>query len=86
MAFPKQRLPEYDHIDARERMGKRHGTQLGDPLKAGKAMYQLAIMENPPTKIALGSDSYQVVMKKLEDYQEIYSKFKDFSYSTDITE
>ena len=84
MEFPQSRLAEYDHLDARERMKKRHGTQIGDPAKARKALYELAVMENPPSRVALGSDSYQVVMSKLEEYQSEYTKMKDFSYSTDI--
>jgi hypothetical protein len=84
MHFPNSRLAEYDHLDARERIRKRHGTQVGDPTKASKALYELAVMENPPLRVALGSDAYQVVMKKLEEYQLEYTKSKDFSHSTDI--
>lgn len=86
MEFPKQRLEAYDHLDARERMSKRHGTQGGDPLKASKAIYQLAVMEEPPSRIALGSDAYKLVMTKLDDYRSIYTKFEDLSRSTDIQE
>jgi hypothetical protein len=84
MSFPKTRLPEYDHLDARERMKARHGTQVGDPSKAGKALYELAVMNKPPSRVALGSDAYQVVMKKLDDYQSEYTEMKEFSYSTDV--
>ncbi|KIV94044.1 hypothetical protein PV10_05201 [Exophiala mesophila] len=86
MEFPKQRLEAYDHLDARERMGKRNGNQPGDPLKASKAIYQLAVMEEPPARIALGSDAYQLVMTKLDDYRKIYTKYEDLSRSTDIQE
>ena len=61
-----------------------HGTQIGDPVKASKAMYQLAIMKETPSKVALGSDSHQVVMRKLEDYRSMYAAHKDLSRSTDI--
>ncbi|KIW35510.1 uncharacterized protein PV07_02201 [Cladophialophora immunda] len=83
MSFPKLRLAAYDHLDAKERMRKRHGTQVGDPVKAGKALYKLAVMENPPSRVTLGSDAYQVAMGKLEEYQS-YTALKDFSHSTDI--
>ena len=86
MEFPKRRLDEYDHLDARERMSKRHGTQGGDPLKGAKAIYELAVMKDPPARVALGSDAYQVVMSKIDDYSNIYTKFEDVSRSTDISE
>ncbi|KIX97071.1 uncharacterized protein Z520_07185 [Fonsecaea multimorphosa CBS 102226] len=83
MSFPKLRLAAYDHLDAKERMRKRHGTQIGNPAKAGRALYKLAVMENPPLRVALGSDAYQVVMEKLQEYQS-YTALKDFSHSTDF--
>ena len=84
MSFPKSRLVEYGHLDAKERMQKRHGTQVGDPTKAGKALYKLAVMENTPSRVALGSDAYQVVLQKVEEYQSKYTNLKDFSHSTDV--
>jgi len=86
MEFPKHRLDDYDHLDARERMSKRHGTQGGDPLKAGKAIYDLAMMKDPPPRIVLGSDAFDLVMTKLDDYRQIYTSFEQFSRSTDISE
>lgn len=83
MNFPRSRLPEYDHLDAKRRMKARHGTQAGDPVKASRALYELAVMDKPPSRVALGSDAYQVVMKKLDEYQSECIKMKDFSYSTD---
>lgn len=67
-------------------MRQRHGTQGGDPLKAAKAIYDLAIMKEPPVRIALGSDSYDLVMGKLDDYRRVYTSFEEFSRSTDISE
>lgn len=86
MEFPKRRLEEYHHLDARERMRQRHGTQGGDPLKAARAIYDLAVMKDPPVRIALGSDSYDLVMGKLDDYRRVYTSFEELSRSTDISE
>ena len=60
MEFPAERMEAYDHIDAREAMGKRHGKQGGDPEKGARAMYELAVMEEPPLRVVIGSDAYQV--------------------------
>ncbi len=60
MAFAEHRHSAYDHIDARKQMGERHGKQAGDPKKGGQAMYELAIMEDPPLRVVIGSDAYKV--------------------------
>ena len=60
MVFPEKRHEAYDHIDAKKAMGERHGTQAGDPKKGGKAMYELAVMEDPPLRVVIGSDAYKV--------------------------
>ena len=55
MAFPEMRHPAYDHIDAQKAMGARNGTQAGDPIKGAKAMYELAIIKDPPLRVVIGS-------------------------------
>ena len=65
-------------------MAKRNGTQAGDPPKGARAMWEVAKMEDPPLRVALGSDSYQVVMDKIKEYQELYPKYEEFSRGTDI--
>ena len=72
-----ERHPAYDHINAKESMGKRHGNQVGDPQKVmlpftsrkvnltnivqgARAMYELAVMKDPPLRVVIGSDAYTV--------------------------
>ncbi|MCJ1360645.1 MAG: hypothetical protein MMC33_010654 [Icmadophila ericetorum] len=86
MAFAEQRHPAYEHLNAKETMGKRHGTQVGEPIKAARAMYELAIMKDPPLRVVLGSDAYKAVMKKIEDYEKNYKSFEKLSNSTDVDE
>lgn len=62
MVFADKRHPAYDHLDAKKIMSERNGTQAGDPKKGGKAMYELAILENPPLRVVIGSDAYKVNM------------------------
>ena len=47
-------------------------------------MYELAVMENPPLRVLLGSAAYKAVMRKLEIYKEEYSRFEELSNSTEI--
>lgn len=67
-------------------MGKRHGTQVGDPIKGSQAFYDIAMMEDPPLRVVVGSDAYQRIMKKIEDYGKLYPKYKELSNSTDVDE
>jgi hypothetical protein len=57
MIFGEIKNPAYDHIPAEENAKKRDKTQGGDPAKAGEAFYKLAVMENPPLRVVLGSDA-----------------------------
>ena len=86
MVFGEEPNPAYDHINAKENMKKRNGTQAGDPPKGSRAMYEIAMMEDPPLRVVIGSDAYQRVMKKIEDYGKLYPKYKELSNSTDVDE
>ncbi|KIW26302.1 uncharacterized protein PV07_09403 [Cladophialophora immunda] len=78
------RHPAYDHLNAEKHMTARHGTQAGDPKKGAKAMYELAIMPNPPLRVVVGTDAYKAVMNKLEQYEQNYTKYAALSNSTDV--
>jgi NAD(P)-dependent dehydrogenase (short-subunit alcohol dehydrogenase family) len=72
MSFPEKRHPAYDHVDAKKVMGERHGTQAGDPIKGTKAMYELAIMKDPPLRVVIGTDAYKAINNKIKEYGELY--------------
>ena len=56
-------------MNAKEIMGKRNGTQAGDPAKGAKAMYELAILPDPPLRVVIGTDAYAVSIPLLSlDY------------------
>jgi hypothetical protein len=84
MAFAENKNPAYDHIDAKKTMGSRHNTQAGDPVKAGKVFYELAVMDDPPLRVVVGTDAYELINKKLETYTANYKKFEKLSNSTDV--
>lgn len=86
MKFPEKKHPAYDHLDAKKMMGERHGTQAGDPKKGGQAMYQLAVMEDPPLRMVIGSDAYSAIQEKLKVYGENYGRedMKELANSTDV--
>lgn len=88
MVFADKRHPAYDHLDAKKIMGERNGTQVGDPVKGGKAMYKLANLENPPLRMVIGSDAYKAMETKMETYKENYGRedLKKIALSCDVEE
>lgn len=85
MAFA-ERHPAYDHIDAKTQMEKRHGTQAGDPKKGAKAMYEFAIMDDPPLRSVIGTDAYKAILDKIDKYEQNYKKYEKIANSTDVEE
>ncbi len=65
-------------------MTARHGTQAGDPVKGAKAMYDLAILKNPPLRVVIGTDAYASIMNKIDQYEENYKNYELLSNSTDV--
>lgn len=63
MAFAEKRHPAYDHLDAKKRAEDRHDKQPGDPIKGAKAIYDLAVMKDPPLRVGIGSDAYKVFLR-----------------------
>ena len=84
MLFPDERHPAYDHLNSKENMAKRNGSQAGDPIKGAKAMYELAVMKDPPIRVVVGTDAYARIYKKIKDYDEGYKKYEKISNSTDV--
>lgn len=84
MDFGENKNPAYDHLDAKDRMGKRHMTQAGDPAKAAKAFYELAVMKDPPLRCIVGTDAYSTINQKLEAYSDNVKRFEKLSNSTDV--
>ena len=86
MQFPEKKHPAYDHLDAERIMGEANGTQAGDPIKGAKAMYELAVLQDPPLRVVIGSDAYKQIFQKLKDYDANYKKYEKISNSCDVDE
>jgi NAD(P)-dependent dehydrogenase (short-subunit alcohol dehydrogenase family) len=84
MDFGAEKKGAYDHIDAKAQMGKRNGTQAGDPVKGADAMWQVAKMVDPPLRLVIGSDAYSAIMGKIKTYGENYPKYEELSNSCDV--
>ena len=84
MDFGEISNPAYDHIDAKKNAQGRHHTQAGDPAKAAKVFYDLAVMDDPPIRCVVGTDAYAHINKKLDSYNESVKRFEKWSKSTDV--
>lgn len=84
MAFAEKGHPAYEHLDAKGTMGKRHGTQAGDPAKAAKVMYELACLPEPPLNCVVGTDAYKTISTRLDGWQESVKKYAYLSNSTNV--
>jgi NADP-dependent 3-hydroxy acid dehydrogenase YdfG len=81
--------PEHPIADYAETSGKfmqwnqeMDGNQPGDPVKAAAAMIQVVESKNPPLRLALGEDSVNGIMQKLESMKAELEAWKDVSMNT----
>ena len=81
MAFAESKHPAYDHWDVQKLI--KGIPWPGDPAKAAKVFYDLAVMKDPPLRCVVGSDAYGAMNKKLEDYAANLKRFEQISNSTD---
>ena len=78
--------PEYDATVGKTARFQRdfNGKQPGDPARAAAALLRIALAEEPPLRIVLGSDAYNSAEKNDLAKIELGKKWKDLSYSTDF--
>lgn len=62
------------------------GNQIGDPVKAVKAMFELTKLEHPPLHLPLGGPAYKRVGIKLDEFKKEVAEFEYLGRPTDYTE
>lgn len=62
------------------------GNQIGDPVRAANAMYEVTTLEAPPVHLPLGGPAYKRVGIRLQEFKEEVDKFRDLGRPTDYTE
>ena len=63
-----------------------NGNQVGDPIRAAQAMYNLTKLENPPVHLPLGGQAYQGAKLKLEVMKKEIEEFESLGLPTDYQE
>jgi NAD(P)-dependent dehydrogenase (short-subunit alcohol dehydrogenase family) len=78
-------IPDYDVIfdPIRQAREEKSGKQLGDPVKAARAMLAAIEAENPPAHLLLGSDALMLVRAKLAALEDEFREWEATTVSTD---
>ena len=85
MRRSERSIAEYDATfdPIRSARQNKSGKQLGDPVKAARAMLTLIDSEAPPAHLLLGSDALQLVRERLEAMRREIEAWEAVSRSTD---
>ena len=60
------------------------GSQPGDPARGAAAIIAAVDSENPPLRLLLGTDAYQLALSRLDDLRGNFEKWKDLTTGTDF--
>jgi NAD(P)-dependent dehydrogenase (short-subunit alcohol dehydrogenase family) len=87
MVRAERSIGDYDPIiePIRKRRMELSGWQIGDPKKAAREMLKVALSDNPPAHLLLGSDAVRLVEEKIKSLQADVDTWKSVSLSTDVT-
>jgi NAD(P)-dependent dehydrogenase (short-subunit alcohol dehydrogenase family) len=78
-------IPDYDPLfdPIRQAREEKSGKQLGDPVKAARAMLAMINSETPPAHLLLGSDALELVRNKLSAFADEIKAWETVTRSTD---
>jgi NAD(P)-dependent dehydrogenase (short-subunit alcohol dehydrogenase family) len=78
-------IPDYDSLFDPIRKGReeKSGRQLGDPVKAARAMLSVIETDEPPSHLLLGSDALDLVRDKLSSLNAEFDAWEAVTRSTD---
>jgi NAD(P)-dependent dehydrogenase (short-subunit alcohol dehydrogenase family) len=85
MVRTERSISDYDAIfdPIRKAREEKSGKQLGDPVKAARAMLAVIGSANPPAHLLLGSDALKLVRDKLAAFEASISEWEALTLSTD---
>ncbi|PLZ00975.1 short-chain dehydrogenase/reductase [Burkholderia sp. WAC0059] len=85
MSRTPRSIPDYDAVfdPVRSAREEKNGKQLGDPVKAARAMLAAIAADQPPAHLLLGSDALSLVRAKLSDLSDEIAAWEAVTRSTD---
>ena len=82
-SFAQNPIADYKSVRQYEDNYRRlNQKQSGDPVKAARALMQLAASDNPPKRIYLGADSFTAMQRKIGKIHQEMETWRDLSHST----
>lgn len=84
MTYAKKRISVYGLDEAEKMWTKFSGQQIGDPKKLVKILTEIVEMENPPLRLLLGTDTYQLIKEQREKETQEFESWKHLTLSTDF--
>lgn len=84
MQFVKNKIDVYGIEEAQKMWSNYSGQQIGDPEKLVRILGQISEMENPPKRLLLGPDTYELVTKQFQTTLEEFEQWKDLTLSTNF--
>lgn len=86
--FNKSTISEYNESATKnmEAIREVSGNQIGDPIKAVNAMYELTRLDSPPVHLPLGGPAYKRARIKFNDILNEIDEFEYLGKPTDYTE
>lgn len=85
MARTPRSIPDYDASfdPVRRAREEKSGKQLGDPVKAARAMLAAIDSAHPPAHLLLGSDALKLVRENLTTLEDEFNQWETVTLSTD---
>ncbi|MPS48013.1 oxidoreductase [Methylobacillus sp.] len=85
MSRTARSIPDYDALfdPIRKAREEKSGKQLGDPVKAARAMLAVIASDTPPAHLLLGSDALTLVREKLSALADEFQAWETITRSTD---
>lgn len=80
--LPENRIDEYVTSERIDKMSDYDGKQMGDPVKAVKAMIKVVDTENPPLRLPLGEDAVNGMVEKMKDVQKNIDEWREVAIDT----
>ncbi|CAH0273042.1 SDR family NAD(P)-dependent oxidoreductase [Chryseobacterium sp. Bi04] len=82
--FPSSPIKEYSTEKFEDFFKNETGKQVGDPYKLVKIITEIADLEDPPSHLLLGKDTYDMVIEHRINEKKEFDKWKEVSLSTNF--
>ncbi|MDJ1467715.1 SDR family NAD(P)-dependent oxidoreductase [Cytophagaceae bacterium DM2B3-1] len=82
--YVKNRIAVYGVDEAEKMWSQFSGQQEGDPEKLVQILVNLSRMEQPPVRLLVGPDTYELVTKQRKVEEADFEKWKDLTLSTNF--